>query len=353
MTALLTELSELQWDNVCFSETLAASGDVTLLGGHRLISHLGRQYAVVAFLMHACLADKVVAKREFGERVLGIRLNADRAKVSVLSVYLPHAGYSVSYLRQVYNDFLDALSWASSYSQCFISAGDLNTQLHHGANDLYDEQTWNDKWTFKSSLGIKRQIDFILAGLGIHVCQSRAVDSLDLGSDHRAVYAETAHRILSFTNSALRRKNPSRTWKTPEGYQQHMNDILRSSQPRTASQLESCITEIACDTDQVGAEEPSPKYSRDLLLLMQARRTCTLKRERNRLSKCIQKESRGKLRVGSRSARRPNWSSFQTRQSCILYIKCRLCALALTQRLHLRCRSFCQIYFNLRAVAYK
>ena len=58
------------------------------------------------------------------------------------------------------------------------------------ANDLYDEQTWNDKWTFKSSLGMKRQIDFILAGLDVHVCQSRAVDSLDLGSDHRAQHIE-------------------------------------------------------------------------------------------------------------------------------------------------------------------
>ena len=51
---------DLAWNVICFSETRAATDDVILSGGHRLISELDScRFAGVAVFPHACLVDKV------------------------------------------------------------------------------------------------------------------------------------------------------------------------------------------------------------------------------------------------------------------------------------------------------
>ena len=77
---MLGELSELAWDAVCFNETRACTADSTLVGGHRLISHKGRSYGGVAILLHARLATHMVAKQEFGDRVLAVRVKTPDLK---------------------------------------------------------------------------------------------------------------------------------------------------------------------------------------------------------------------------------------------------------------------------------
>ena len=62
---VLAEVSELQWDIICFSETRAVSNDVTLMGGHRLITQLGKnKYGGVAVLIHERYADSIATIRE-------------------------------------------------------------------------------------------------------------------------------------------------------------------------------------------------------------------------------------------------------------------------------------------------
>ena len=62
------ELNFLRWELICFNktETRAATADVLLGGGHRLITGLGEsKYEGVAVLLHKHLADKV--KRSLAE----------------------------------------------------------------------------------------------------------------------------------------------------------------------------------------------------------------------------------------------------------------------------------------------
>ena len=47
-----------------------------------------------------------------------------------------------------------------------------------------------EKWTFCSSMGVKRRIDFIFSSSSLPLATSQASCVLDLGSDHRAVYAK-------------------------------------------------------------------------------------------------------------------------------------------------------------------
>ena len=55
----------------------------------------------------------------------------------------------------------------------------------------------NSNWTFRSSMGHLRRIDYILHTHGFHTDHVSASDLLDLGSDHR--YAQSS---LSFTRSS-------------------------------------------------------------------------------------------------------------------------------------------------------
>ena len=59
-------------------------------------------------------------------------------------------------------------------------------------------------WTFRSSMGVCRQIDFILADRGFYVNDVFATNILDMGSDHRAVFTELRMR-----------RRISRKWTAP------------------------------------------------------------------------------------------------------------------------------------------
>ena len=71
---MLSELHDMTWDFVCFSETRAAAAECELHGNHKLISHRGEGYGGVSVLIHSSWADHVVAKRSYGDRVLAVRL---------------------------------------------------------------------------------------------------------------------------------------------------------------------------------------------------------------------------------------------------------------------------------------
>ena len=63
---LLTELRDLSWNVILFSETRAESGDVILEGGHRLILERGEYRASgVGVLVHSTLVSQIRKIREF------------------------------------------------------------------------------------------------------------------------------------------------------------------------------------------------------------------------------------------------------------------------------------------------
>ena len=89
---LVGELQNLRWDVICFSETRAASADVILDGGHRLITGLGdSRHEGVAVLLHASLADKVKRINIFSGRVMSIKINIGYP-CTIVSSYAPHCG---------------------------------------------------------------------------------------------------------------------------------------------------------------------------------------------------------------------------------------------------------------------
>ena len=55
------------------------------------------------------------------------------------------------------------------------------------ANEIVDAMTTTDHRTFESSMGERRQIDFILSSARIPIIAVEATRAIDMGSDHRAV----------------------------------------------------------------------------------------------------------------------------------------------------------------------
>ena len=46
---------------------------------------------------------------------------------------------------------------------------------------------WEDQWTFQSSMGHRRKLDYIMVSRSFQLGQRSATNQLHLGSDHRAV----------------------------------------------------------------------------------------------------------------------------------------------------------------------
>ena len=181
---LLKELEGLAWNVICFSETRAASDDVILSGGHRLISELGvTPYAGVAVFLHACLVDKVKRIHRFSGRVLAVDVDiGPLQKLRIISVYAPHCGYDRGCLDNFYNDLQtahnDYVGAAKACGRPIIIGSDFNSQLGIGIRGelLSSSAVWNgllvangmtcenggDSWTFESTMGIRRRIDFML-----------------------------------------------------------------------------------------------------------------------------------------------------------------------------------------------
>jgi hypothetical protein len=110
-------------------------------------------------------------------------------------------------------------------------------------------------WTFCSSMGVKRRIDYILFSKQFSFMECHACDKFDLGSDHRAVYAQ-----LSLpTCRHFKRKRyvqTKRGWKpeldenkVPNEYHAALSENMLGKQPDSISEVEQIVkaAALACD----------------------------------------------------------------------------------------------------------
>ena len=100
-------------------------------------------------------------------------------------------------------------------------------------------------WTFQSTLGARRRLDYILASADLDSVAARAVDELCLGSDHRAVKASFLMRA-PLRNYRLKQK--LRKWKPTldqQGraalYADHVTTAMQAAEPNTLEDLERIV----------------------------------------------------------------------------------------------------------------
>ena len=153
--------------------------DTILDGGHRLISGLGDvRHLGSAVSLHADLADKVSQIRLQSGRITAVDVDERLGhNFRIISVYAPHLGYGEASLQLLYTTLSGLAEEARSAGKRVIIGGDFNTQLivgvrsesmgnfasEHHLSITADgvDLPWDRTWTFRSSLGNKRQLDYV------------------------------------------------------------------------------------------------------------------------------------------------------------------------------------------------
>ena len=155
----IIELQEANFKHICFG-----SGTETCSAG-------------VAILLHERHAKNVASAKVISDRVMYVDLTVGDWKLRSIEAYAPHAGYSDDALNACFEQVHVAAMGACREGRKTILGGDFNLQLqvgNHGAqitalanafgftitNDDAHHSPSAEKWTFCSSMGVKRRIDF-------------------------------------------------------------------------------------------------------------------------------------------------------------------------------------------------
>lgn len=151
---------------------------------------------------------------------------------------------------------------------------------------------FRDLWTCQNILGARRVLDYCLVSVGIQMQSSKAIDDLDLRSDHRA--KQTCLLLPPEIRPAPKRKKKRRiNWDAYRKVAQNVSYIISNDLPY----LEKEVLDIARR-----CEEDAPKIvgrpwdSEELQLLRARRRSAESPGERKVISKLIWRTTRQQLR---------------------------------------------------------
>ena len=142
-------------------------------------------------------------------------------------------------------------------------------------------------------------IDYILHGMNVNILKCSISDAFDLGSDHRAVFAQ-----FSIPNQVLaRRKNVRKkqtNWKNidAQAFHSKAESALSTNMPTTLRDLEAMLLHCRNEAEKSGSSAPTlePWQNPIIQTLIQERRGCRDKTQRAMLSKQIRKHMRANMR---------------------------------------------------------
>ena len=209
---------------------------------------------------------------------------------------------------------IDLITSAHSDGFICIVGGDFNAQLGVGprgellrqlstichlriANEIVDDMNTSDHWTFESSMGERRQIDFILSSARIPIIAVEATRAIDMGSDHRAVKC-----VFEIGIPIIRKKRRKRirTWKPREVFEYHecLDNSIRNCDYTSTDHLQQIIADCAdkCSSKVIDHVK-KPWLTGRFHELLRTRRSENCRVERSRLSKLITRELRAGIRA--------------------------------------------------------
>lgn len=199
---ILSELADTSWDVVAFSETKAIDADALLEGGHRLVCSRGETSHIgVALLIHSRLVHGIVHVESISGRVCFVDICIHGYIDRFIACYFPHVGYDAEDFHSCLDSLRDVVAAAQNRNIRCVVGSDFNSQLSCGwRGDALHEFLCEfgvfaangseiDNWTFRSTLGATRVLDYMFVGGRAEISQANATNDLDLGSDHGAVLA--------------------------------------------------------------------------------------------------------------------------------------------------------------------
>ena len=319
MTHVLAEVRGIPWGFILFSETRMKSGQQILDGGHKLYSSLDdNQFAGVAILVNAKHVKKNIKLHVISGRVLALDVCINGLKIRVVAVYLPHCGYDVEDFDQTFDQLRCVVDQGQKQKRKIIIGGDFNSQVNVGyrgtqLQSLVDsfaltitnnlDIPWEMQWTFESSMGIKRKIDFVLISRSFELISGHASNEINLGSDHRSV--KSVVRIQGASRKRGKFAATLKNWKPvlgetgrAENFEVALLHQLQTADNESIAKLEKVLYAVGITEGvQVKVLEKSKPWQSDGIKgLIQERKSANTAAERRRISKLIQKSTRKALR---------------------------------------------------------
>ena len=207
----MSELENLSWDIILFIEMRSLDTPQLLDNSHKLYSASARGHASgVAILVASKHVQSVRGIHRISDRVVALDVCLHSRLSRVVAVYLPHSGYSLAEIDEVYQQISPLIRQAQSRHMQIIIGGDFNTTLDHSPQSLvfsdwiaeFDLQLCNDpslldfdsSWTYSHPLTGKCTLDYILTSRHFSIFSAFATSDLGLGSGHRAVIANLTSR---------------------------------------------------------------------------------------------------------------------------------------------------------------
>ena len=158
---------------------------------------------------------------------MAVDFKVGQKTIRVIVVYLPHAGYNWKYFMVMISDIEGLVMEAIEKHSSLLIVGDFNLTLNRGdRGNIMDEfcsafslnianggtlEDASDTWTWRSSFGNLRRIDYILHSRVLRSFDASANRELDLGSDHRCVSASIEY--VRSTEACKTRKRSFKGWK--------------------------------------------------------------------------------------------------------------------------------------------
>ena len=263
--------------------------------------------------MHKRYADIIVNFTQYsGVHLYSLDFVFARNKFRVFAICAPHADFPFRDFHDLMSLLTELAISAKKDGFIVIIGGDFNCQLDIGsrgeilrelsaichlriANEIHGDMTIEDHWTFESSMGIRRQLDFILCSARIPLLSTHSDRAIDMGSDHRAVKCIFK---IGVPSRQKKRRRRVRGWKPDdvEAYHRNLNVALRDCKS-TASISTAIATSAATCTSAMSHPKHKPWLTSRFHELLGMRRSERCNSERARLSKSISRE----LRCGLRS----------------------------------------------------
>ena len=264
--------------------------------------------------------SKLKLVKQISLRLMFADLVLAHGTVRFVAAYAPHSGYSRDVLDKFYEDLHACLEDARGKRFQLVVGGDFNTQLNTGFRgtllqdvvETFDLIITNDDdnhicnmetWTFESSCGLRRRIDFIMCSQEMRFTSVHATCNLDLGSDHRAV---TVSLDLGFRRRRDRKcfrcvkrwKPPLGPQGVPHAYHAILQEELGVKKPTTLYGLEDVLQQSVRRINTTSKlPKPKPVWQDAVLQdLLQRRRAAHDRSERANLSKLIRKHLRRNMR---------------------------------------------------------
>ena len=231
---------------------------------HQLISTLDTDKdAGVAILISKKWHPSIRQIHRVSDRVMAVDCMIGEKLTRLISIYFPHSSKpgAAQLLDDCYHHLYSLFDAGLTTGMAILIGGDFNSTLDCSSREMrlrslidgYGLQISNeaitldasDAWTYEHPLHGRHQIDHIFASYALLIVDGKAVNDLDMGSDHRAVRMKMHVKWKLQSPRKRKRKRVKRGWKPSDENHVELDNKLASKTISSVADLGDVMLDAA------------------------------------------------------------------------------------------------------------